>query len=231
MAAEGPFGTDGPVIIAWDTCTVRGVIAVGAGAHLLAETRFEASKGHTTWLLPQLDEMMSGLGLASRDVGFVAAGIGPGTFTGVKVSVACAKAVSLGVGRPAIGISTLDVLAWGAPEDSDLVLAVTDARRGQLYAAAYRRTGGGMTRETGYLCENPHAIIQIVNRLRFRKLALTGEAPRALTREFERRDRVQTSGEVYPTGGALLALAASRASSGETCDPASLSPIYLKKPV
>lgn len=229
MVPEGS-GAGGPTVIAWDTCTLRGVLAAGAGGRMLEETFFEASKGHTTWLMPELDRMISGLGLSPGDVDAVAAGIGPGTFTGVKVGVACAKAVSMGLGVPVVGVSTLDILAEGSDGDADMVLASIDARRGQLYAAAYARGAGGLERLTDYMCAEPRVIAGALARLPFKRLALIGEVPPDLESELVRRGRVFPSRDEYPSGAALLALADSRLSGGGATDPVALSPIYLKKP-
>ncbi len=230
MAAE-PGGKGGaPLVVAWDTCTVRGVLAAGVGGTLLDEASFEATKGHTTWLMPELDAMVRGLGFTPGDIGAVAAGIGPGTFTGVKVGVACAKAVSMGLGVPVAGIPTLDILAAAADPEADAVLATLDARRGQFYAAAYRRADGRLERLTDYLCGEPPLLARAVAGVRFRTLALAGEVPGRLEGEMKRRGRVLPAEVRFPPAAALLALAGSLLSSGAGADPASLAPIYLKKP-
>lgn len=230
MVLKRPRAVAGPLIIAWDTCTVRGVLAVGAAGRLLLETRFEARKGHATWLMPQLDSMLKDLGLSPSDVDYVAAGVGPGTFTGVKVGVACAKAVAMALERPVAAMSTLDIVARGAPPAADLVLSTTDARRGQLYAAAYRREEGILERATDYLCLEPAGISRALASLAFEELAVAGEAPEVLVSALERRGRVVHGGDPYPAGGDLIALAHSIIARGETTDAISLSPVYLKKP-
>lgn len=220
----------GPLVAAWDTCTLRGVLAVGLADRLLAQDYFEAVKGHTGWLMPQLDSALRGLALTPAAIDYVAAGIGPGTFTGVKVGVACAKAVSMALGVPLVGISTLDVMAAGAPPDADAVLATIDARRGQLYAAAYTRNGEALVRVTDYVCATPGEVARAVGRLNFDELAVVGEAPGDLARELGGRRVVRTVEGRYPEAKALLRLACELAGRGRGADAASVSPIYLKKP-
>lgn len=227
----GPPGEGGaPLIVAWDTCTIRGVLAVSEGVRLRAETYFEASKGHTGWLMPQLDMVLKDLRLAARDIDYVACGLGPGTFTGVKVGVACGKAVALGLGVPLIGIPTLDLLARGAPSSAAAVLAVMDARRGQFYAAAYRRAGERLERVTEYLCARPQRIAREAASLRTGEITVAGEAPEVLVRDLERLGRVSPPDDGYPRGDTLAEMAWEMVGTGEESNAAAVTPIYLKKP-
>jgi tRNA threonylcarbamoyladenosine biosynthesis protein TsaB len=191
---------------------------------------FEAAKGHTGWLMPQLDSTLKSLGLSPSRIDLVAAGVGPGTFTGVKVGVACAKAVAMGLGVPMVGMPTLDLLAAGAPDSADLVLATIDARRGQVYAAAYRQDAGRRKRVTDYLCVTPDELARVVAPLGLEGLALVGEEPPALVAWLGGSGRVRVVEGSHPGGGAMLALASELAARGGASDPASVMPIYLKKP-
>lgn len=224
----GPGG--GALVVAWDTCTLRGVLAVGRSKDVLAKEYFEAVKGHTGWLMPQLDKAMKGLALSPADIDYVAAGIGPGTFTGVKAGVACAKAVSMALGVPLVGMSTLDVLAAGAPGSADGVLALIDARRGQLYSAAYRLAGEERERVTDYLCATPAELARAVARLGFDELALVGESSDELVRGLSGVCHVTAAAERFPAGEALLLCADELIARAQVSDPAYVSPIYLKKP-
>jgi tRNA threonylcarbamoyladenosine biosynthesis protein TsaB len=230
MGAERAPGLEAPIVVAWDTCTLRGVIAAGAAGRLIAETYFEARKGHTGWLMPQLDATLEDLGLSPFDIDYVAAGIGPGTFTGVKVGVACAKAVAMALQVPLVGMPTLDVLAGNAPGTADLVLSTIDARRGQLYAAAYRQVAGKRERVTGYMCMTPIDIVGLVAPLGFKELAVTGEAAEGLIEALRKSGRVVEGDSPYPKGGATVDLACEMAVRGETTDAVSVVPLYLKEP-
>lgn len=222
-------------VVAWDTCTLRGVLAVGAGGELLAETRFEARKGHSTWLMPELDSTLSGLGIERSSIGYLAVGTGPGTFTGVKVGVACGKAMSLGMGVPLLGIGTLDIIAESAPVEADLVLSTIDARRGEYYAAVFKRAGDGsggeLRRVTAYVCGTPDELARALLRMRYRRLSVAGEAPPALLKPLERRGAVLRPEKETPDALALIRLADTMFSAGMATDAASVNPVYLKKPV
>ncbi len=96
------------------------------------------AKGQAERLMPLVSETLAEAGLKFSDLGAIAVGIGPGNFTGIRLSVAAARGLSLSLGIPAIGVSTLEALAEGGPRP---MLALADARRGAAYAQVFR-TGG-----------------------------------------------------------------------------------------
>ena len=219
-----------PVIVAWDTCTMRGVLAFGTRERLLAEEYFESVKGHTGWLMPRMDFAMKDLGLSPSDIDYVAVGIGPGTFTGVKVGVASAKAVAFGLRKPLLGMPTLDVLAAAAPPTADIVLSTIDARRGQLYAAVYKQEDRRRERVTDFACLTVDEVAHMVTAMGFRELAMVGESPAGLTNALRKSGTVVTVEDSYPSGPILHELAHEMVRAGVRSDALSVSPIYLKKP-
>jgi tRNA threonylcarbamoyladenosine biosynthesis protein TsaB len=128
----------------------------------VAARREEADgRGQAKVLLRLVDEMLEEVGGSPDDLGAVVAGTGPGTFTGVRITVATARALGLALSVPVLGVSTLSALAagvaatpaGGAPRRAlpagapapDLLVPAVDARRGQLFFAIYanRRRAGG----------------------------------------------------------------------------------------
>lgn len=100
-----------------------------AGA-VVAERHEEMAKGQAERLMPMLEEMLAEAGAGWRDLTTIGVGIGPGNFTGVRISVAAARGLALSLGIPAIGVSRLQALA----EDGPLpVTVLEDARRGEAY--------------------------------------------------------------------------------------------------
>ena len=91
--------------------------------------------GHASRLLPLCTELLARAGLAFADLERIAVGTGPGTFTGLRIAVATARALAYASRTPLAGVPTLDALAEPAREPA--VLAVLDARRGEAFAAGY----------------------------------------------------------------------------------------------
>ncbi len=104
-------------------------------------TRAEAmDKGQAERLMPLLAELLAEAGLGWRDVTRLAVGTGPGNFTGVRIAVAAARGLALGLGVPAIGVGRLEALAHGLPRP---VLVAEDARRGEIWAQVFHSDGPG----------------------------------------------------------------------------------------
>jgi len=136
-------------LLAFDTATPATTVALALGDENVFTRRHEPGPGerpgHVSELLPLalalLDEAEIGFAQLDR----IAVGIGPGTFTGLRIGVATARALAHAHDVPLVGVSTLRALAAAEPAaDAPAILAVLDARRGEAFAAAWvgPRTGG-----------------------------------------------------------------------------------------
>ena len=135
-------------LLAFDTCFGAVSVAVryrAANGDLTVREAYEARQtGHAERLMPMIAEVMADAGIAFEAIERFAVTVGPGTFTGVRVGVAAAKAFSLAAGRPVVGVSSLDVIAargrqlLGARADGRNILVAIDARRGSAYCAIQR---------------------------------------------------------------------------------------------
>jgi tRNA threonylcarbamoyladenosine biosynthesis protein TsaB len=99
----------------------------------------EERPGHATRLLPLADALLAEAGLVWGEVERIAVGVGPGTFTGLRIGVATARGLAQSLGAELVGVSSLRALARAATRDGvETVLAVIDARRGEVFAAVYQ---------------------------------------------------------------------------------------------
>jgi len=97
-------------------------------------------KGQAERLIPLLEELLAEGGIGWRDLRALAVGTGPGNFTGVRIAVAAARGLALGLGIPAVGVTRLEALAHGLPRP---VTVVEDARRGEVYVQSFTDSGAG----------------------------------------------------------------------------------------
>jgi tRNA threonylcarbamoyladenosine biosynthesis protein TsaB len=129
-----------PVVLGFDTATPDTVVALAAGPAEPLELRHAPAPrerpGHAAQLLPLAAALLRRAGLRFADVERIGVGVGPGTFTGLRIGVATARALAQGTGAEVAAVSTLQALAIAAEHDGP-VLAVLDARRGEAFAAAY----------------------------------------------------------------------------------------------
>lgn len=126
------------LILAFDTSAAHCAAAVFSSGRLLAARQEGMERGQAERLFPLLAELLAEAGAGWPELTAIAVGIGPGNFTGVRLSVAAARGLALAGGIPAFGVSGLEALAFGAPRP---VLATLDARRGQVYAQLFEDGG------------------------------------------------------------------------------------------
>ena len=128
----------GPVLLAFDTATPRVTVALHDGERVVAEYVAGESMRHGEMLAPGIADVLQQAGAMSQDVTAVAVGVGPGPFTGLRVGLVTARTMALALQIPVYGVCTLDVLAAEAVDAglSDFLVA-TDARRKEVYLAAY----------------------------------------------------------------------------------------------
>ena len=122
------------IVLGLDTCLNACSVAVLDDERVVASAREVMARGHQEQLAPMAQAVMARAGLAFADLDRIAATVGPGSFTGLRVGVAFAKGLALALGKPTVGIGTLEALAAQAP---GLVFPAIDARRGQLYLQAF----------------------------------------------------------------------------------------------
>ena len=105
---------------------------------------------HSVTLLPMAQTALERCGLMLRDLDAVAVSRGPGSFTGVRIGVSAAKGLCWGAEKPAIGVSTLEAMAWNAVDAKaeGVVCCAMDARRSQVYNALFRIEEGRPVRLT-----------------------------------------------------------------------------------
>jgi tRNA threonylcarbamoyladenosine biosynthesis protein TsaB len=131
-------------LIAVDTSGRVGRLALAADGRVLVEREITAGMRHGRDLLPTIDAALRDAGWPGpRAIDVVAISIGPGSFTGLRISVMFARTLCWQTGARAVGVPTLAALAAGAPADVTDVAAVVDAQRGGVYWAVYQRQSDG----------------------------------------------------------------------------------------
>ena len=137
------------VVLAIDTADRTSGVAVAVDGRVRTQFVEVTASRHSERLFSLVDAALCGALVKATDVSCVAVTVGPGSFTGVRVGVATAKGIAFGCGVPAVGVSSLEALARGAMPFSGLVVPVLDARKRQIYAAAFDGLSGSAVVEEG----------------------------------------------------------------------------------
>ena len=231
-------------LLAFDTATPATTVALALADENLLTRRHEPGPderpGHVSELLPLALELLDEAGLTFAQLDRLAVGVGPGTFTGLRIGVATARALAQAHGLPLVGVSTLRSLAAAAPAAAGpagaapAILAVLDARRGEAFAAAWaagqaERVGGA--RSTPLLAPaalTPEALAQAVAALPAAPVAVGDGAIRF-------RDVLEAAGAVVPADDSAAhrvdaAVHARLAAAMEPDAPDAVLPAYLRLP-
>jgi tRNA threonylcarbamoyladenosine biosynthesis protein TsaB len=121
-------------VCALDTSTSLASIAFARGEEIIAEVEQELERAHGERLVPLLDELTRAHGIEPEAVRRWIVGIGPGSFTGVRIAVATVKGIALATDAEVVGVTSFDAVTSGvAKEANERIVAVLDAMKGELY--------------------------------------------------------------------------------------------------
>ncbi len=141
------------MILGADTSTKTCSVALLEDGHARAEIVFSDGKTHSRHLMQLMDRLLNQFSISMQQIDALAVGVGPGTFTGVRIGLSAMKGLALANGLPILGISSLAALAWMQGPEPARICPMLDARRGEVYGAVYRRASGGLT------CEHPEQVV------------------------------------------------------------------------
>ena len=124
-------------VLAFDTATETLAVAAARDGDWVMHSCHRGLK-HAALLAPFIDRVTGELGVRVADIDLIAVGIGPGSFTGVRIGVATAKGIAAANGAQLAGVCGLDAMAWAQRHAGGLVVPLIDARKQRCYAACYR---------------------------------------------------------------------------------------------
>jgi tRNA threonylcarbamoyladenosine biosynthesis protein TsaB len=128
-------------LMAVDTATKSCSVAILERTAVIAEFATIDDQTHSTRLLPMVDMVLTAAGIKITDLDGLSVTVGPGSFTGLRIGLGTVKGLGWAIGKPVVGVSTLDALAHQADHAARLVCPILDARRGEVYAAVFHRKG------------------------------------------------------------------------------------------
>ncbi len=216
-------------ILAIETSTMLGGVAVTDGTTLIAESRINVKSTHSERLLTEIDHVLTRSGLTIRDIDLFAIAIGPGSFTGLRVGLSTVKGLVYATGARLVAVPSLEAFAWNLPFSSHPVCPLFDARRKEVYGGLFRWTGTGFVRE---IAERPIALADLLTLIQ-EPTVFIGEGAVIYREEIigTLRDKALFAPprEMVPSPASVAHLAFLRAQRGEFDDPVSLIPLYLRR--
>jgi tRNA threonylcarbamoyladenosine biosynthesis protein TsaB len=137
------FSTKRMNTLAIDSSTLRAAIGIEHRSGKRYGASAGAPRGHGRDLVPRLRDLLAEAGLTARDLELIGVGLGPGSYTGLRVGVTAAKTLAYVTGAALVGFDSLEAIAYSAPEDVCQISVVADAQRGLVYSADFMRPATG----------------------------------------------------------------------------------------
>ena len=150
------------IILGIDTSSYLNGIGLIDGDRILADFTWEAMDNSLQKIILNIDSVLEGQGLVLADVEGLAVGIGPGSWTGVRVGVTVGKVIAYAASKPVCGVSSLDALAFQADNKSSLLCPLVDANRENVYAAYHRARGEATIQEGEYYVGDIRGLLEMV---------------------------------------------------------------------
>jgi len=190
-------------------------------------------------ILPEIDKMLDSAGVKFSQIDGFAIGLGPGSFTSLRVGLATVKAFAMSSAKPVVGIPTLDIIASGVSEGAyDEICVLNDARRGKFYSCLYtlKDAASGAVRKTDYLLASLEDILEDVKG----RTIFVGDGLKVCRSSIEEAYQKYSSKtkshckclfanekQWYPQSRVMAGMAYQRFKNKDHDDAAKLLPLYL----
>jgi tRNA threonylcarbamoyladenosine biosynthesis protein TsaB len=226
-AAAGP-------VLGLDTGTSNAYLGIVSGGRMLASVAHPA-KSHGSDLPESVASLMGEAGLKFDNLAGIAVGIGPGSFTGLRVGLSYVKGIALATRIKVVGVPSLDVIALCAAGEPDTdsgatICPVIDARKGEVYTSLYHVSGDALERMTDDRVVKIELLIEELGG----KVVFAGEAKAEEACEHFRRiggrGEVVGSARLQLIGGFIAAIGAARVVEGDVEPIIGLEPRYVRPP-
>jgi len=219
--------------LSFDSTAKAASVAVCDGERLLASYDVNNGLTQSELLLPMAENMLKALKLSFNDIELLAASVGPGSFTGVRIGVSLVKGIAFGRGIPTVAVSTLEALAESLRGLDGVIVPVMDARRGQVYTAIFESDGVALRR---VLCDTAMSIEELYEALKKyegKKIYLSGDGYRVAGKRLKELGAViENTPEllIEENAASVARVAIRKYLSGEYVKDTELSPTYLRMP-
>ena len=223
-------------LLALDTATEACSAALLIGDQVIERNEI-APRRHAELILPMIESLLGEAGISRRQIDAIAVGRGPGAFTGVRLAISVAQGLALGLDVPVVPVSSLAALAQDAPNGIDApILAVIDARMGEIYAGAFRRASDGMVVAIGSESVGPvsRLLVPQVTTGRAQGWSVVGSGWLAYRDALSAQMPAPPAfadGERFPRARAIARLAAPQLAAGRGVAAEFALPVYLRDKV
>ncbi|MDD5634148.1 MAG: tRNA (adenosine(37)-N6)-threonylcarbamoyltransferase complex dimerization subunit type 1 TsaB [Candidatus Omnitrophica bacterium] len=210
--------------LAFDTSTEFLSVALLDNDKVKAAFHENVGIKHSEVLIPTISALLKKAKWSLSDVELICVGLGPGSFTGLRIAVTMVKGLSLSLKVKVVGVPTMDAIVENAPKNKKIVAPFLDAHKEKIYTCIYRRTESDFKKETDYLLLT---VEELVSNLK-EKVFFFGSGIKKYKDKLETCPLAEYSDKIdwYPRADVLGRLGQKKAQT-KTDDPETLEPLYL----
>jgi len=185
----------------------------------------EFSKKHSSLAIVSIQKVFQALGWELSDLDYLACGLGPGSFTGVRIGVATIKGLAFALNKPIVAASTLDILALNSDKDG-VIAPIVDAKRKLIYCSIYRRKNGKIKRIAPYMLITIEDFLKRIDRNAF----ILGDALNLYKEEIQKSAKglmIMDNDYWYPKARNVIQAALEQIKLKKFTDTFKIKPLYL----
>ncbi|MBU0758827.1 MAG: tRNA (adenosine(37)-N6)-threonylcarbamoyltransferase complex dimerization subunit type 1 TsaB [Candidatus Omnitrophica bacterium] len=201
-------------------------IALSQDDNIIAEQNRVFEKKHSSFLIPEIKRILEESHVSIKEVDGFIIGLGPGSFTGLRIGVSAVKGFGVATQKPCVGVPSIDALAFNVDVAAESIVPVIDAKRGQVYSAIYKKRRGQVVRSTDFLLLT---IDKLIKKIKGPAVFL-GDGLNLYRRDIEKskKDSIFLEEEYwYPRAGNLIKLAVGKHKISKKLALGKLKPIYI----
>ncbi|MCG0276350.1 MAG: tRNA (adenosine(37)-N6)-threonylcarbamoyltransferase complex dimerization subunit type 1 TsaB [Thermosediminibacteraceae bacterium] len=221
-------------ILGIDTSSAVATAALLSEEKLLAEYILNHRHTHLEKLISMIDRLLTDSDTKLEDLDAIAVAIGPGSFTGIRIGMACAQGLSHVYGIPLVGINTLDALAYNLMHCSDFICPAIDAQRGEVYTCLFQWEGENLKRYWDYEIVKAERLAERLVDLDERTILL-GDGAKLVAAVLP--EEVKASGKitfanplfVMPKASSVARAGLTEFQQGKTFNCFNIRPFYMRK--
>ena len=214
-------------VIGIETSGSIGSVAVCNDDTIVGKKTFGKQLNHGKEIVSSLKAIFDEIKWEPNDVDLIAVSIGPGSYTGLRIGITCAKTLAYGLGKPLIDVPTLDALAENVRDDVKNLCPVIDARRNKVYACIYTRNDTERNRITDFLIISPEKLLDILPE----PVLLFGNGVAPYKDIFAQKKAIIANDDGLGIADAVTVarLGLKRYEQGKRCEINLLAPLYLRR--
>lgn len=214
------------LILGTDTSSKAAVGALMEDGEIICEYTLNINNTHSEKFLPLIEQMLKSTGYTYDDIDIFASGLGPGSFTGIRIGVATIKGLCGALGKKAVGVSSLEALAYNACGFSEIIVPTVFARADEVFCAVYESDMKEI------MAPSVMTIEELLEFCADKKALFLGDGAEkfaSLIKEKSDEFTVAEQNMSIMRGSGVCAVALKKAEKGEFTDYDKLVPVYLRQ--